>query len=110
MGHRTPLLLGMGWFPDEAGGLNRYFRELVGALSARGAQPRAVVVGPIAEPAFPEVVAVGSPGEPMVSRLARFGRCAARLGTNASVVDAHFALYALAPTLLRRLRRGPLFG
>ena len=28
--------LGMGWFPDQAGGLNRYVRDLIGALDEAG--------------------------------------------------------------------------
>ena len=27
-----PLLLGMGWFPDQENGVNRYFRSLLEAL------------------------------------------------------------------------------
>src|SRR3954447_17206718 len=35
-------MLGMGWFPDQESGLNRYFRSLLEALGG----PPAVVVGP----------------------------------------------------------------
>ena len=37
-----PLLLGLGWSPDQPGGLNRYFGDLLRALG----DPAAVVVGP----------------------------------------------------------------
>ena len=39
----------MGWFPDQPGGLNRYVRELVGALETAGAETAAVVVGPASD-------------------------------------------------------------
>ena len=39
--------LGMGWFPDQPGGSNRYFRELFEGLRSRGHVVSAVVVGPV---------------------------------------------------------------
>ncbi|CAN5488662.1 hypothetical protein BH18ACT1_BH18ACT1_00100 [soil metagenome] len=103
-----PLLLGMGWFPDQPGGLNRYLRGLLTALRSQCVGARAVVVGP-AEDAPSHVRAVGSHARRATVRvgaLARAGRWAA---ADAEVVDAHFAAYAL-PALLasRRLRRLPL--
>lgn len=107
-GAPAPLMLGMGWFPDEAGGLNRYFRDLHAALGREGPAPAAVVVGPARDPA-PGVVVASDRGRPLPLRLAGFdlaARRAARAG--AGLVDAHFALYALLPVRATGLRRWPL--
>jgi glycosyltransferase involved in cell wall biosynthesis len=104
-GALSSLHLGMGWFPDDAGGLNRYLRELTEELSL-SAPVRAVVVGPASEP--PEHVDVVSLVEaPLLRRLRLYEAAAARMRETA-VVDVHFALYAFAPVLLGRLRRQPL--
>jgi glycosyltransferase involved in cell wall biosynthesis len=96
-----PLLLGMGWFPDQPGGLNRYFRALVEQLG----EARAAVIGPVANPP-PSVTVGGSRREPLPLRLLAFRREARRLIADADVVDAHLALTALP--LLRASRRVPL--
>lgn len=92
-----PLLLGMGWFPDQTGGLNRYLRTLAEALRAEDVDARAVVIGP-AEGAPGWVRAVSRHRAPLPLRMLAFAR-AARGG---DVIDTHFALYALLPVLLRR--------
>jgi glycosyltransferase involved in cell wall biosynthesis len=97
-----PLLLGMGWPSAQAGGLNRYFADLVAALEAIGAEPTAVVVGP-APGAPSNVLAAGESNSSLPTRMWQFARAAAR---PAEVADAHFALYALFPTL--RHPRRPL--
>lgn len=102
-----PLLLGMNWFGDRPGGLSRYFRDLLVALADAGTGARAVVVGP-APAAPPEVVPAGRGGWPLPLRMAVFARAATRAGRDVNVVDAHFALYALLPVTLTRLRRLPL--
>lgn len=101
------LHLGMGWFPDEPGGLNRYFRGLVEELGAGGADVRAVVVGPALD-APPFVTAAAERRDPLLRRVRAFAREAARAGGDADLVHAHFALYASAPVVLGRLRRKPL--
>ncbi|HEU5003745.1 MAG TPA: glycosyltransferase family 4 protein [Actinomycetota bacterium] len=107
-----PLLLGMGWFPDQPGGLNRYLRDLARALAGGGSDVRAVVVGPVSrQPEDPEVLAV--PGARSVPRrMLAYARVAARAGRTATVVDAHFALYAflpiVVPAVASRIRRLPL--
>lgn len=102
----NPLLCGMGWFPDQPGGLNRYFVELYRALEASGADPRGIVVGPVAHrPAGVSVTAHAR--DRLISRLRHYvGSVRAALPT-ASLVDAHFALYAFLP-VMRGLRGRPL--
>ena len=102
-----PLLLGMGWFPDQPGGLNRYFTGLYRALGDRLEGCRAVVTGPVAAPPA-NVHVAGSVDEPTALRTLRYARAAIRQTSAADVVDAHFAFYALLPTLMSRLRGKPL--
>ena len=97
------LMLGKGWFPDAVGGLDRYFRELL----EHQPEAHAVVIGPASgDP--DRVVAASRHDTPLPRRLFAFTRAARRAGRDATVVDAHFALYALVPLLLTRLRRLPL--
>ncbi len=96
-----PLLLGMGWFQDQPGGLNRYFAELLRALERRGTDTRAVVVGPASD--APEAVIVAADaGQALPRRLWRYAGAA---GATADLFDAHFALYALLPVLTGRRGR-----
>jgi hypothetical protein len=39
------LQLGMGWFPEQSGGLNRYYYDLVRALPAAGVECDGLVLG-----------------------------------------------------------------
>jgi len=97
-GEPRVLMLGMGWFPDTPGGLNRYYRSLFEQLP----QASGVVIGP-AEDAPSSISARGVPSTPLPRRLLTFwraARAAAALGTD--VLDAHFALYAAAPVLFGR--------
>ncbi len=103
----TPLLLGLGWFPEQIGGLNRYFRGLFDALATAGDAPRAVVVGPGAG-APAAVTVVGRHGDRLPARLRRYTEAARNASGGVDVVDAHFALYALLPVVLGSLRRLPL--
>jgi len=104
--HVRPLLLGLGWSPDEPGGLNRYFRDLLVALGASqpGGVP-AVVIGPASDP-LPGVVVVSDRDAPLSARLRAFARQVSPTGID--VVDAHFALYAAAPVLAGSARHVPL--
>ncbi len=101
------LMLGKGWFPDELGGLDRFYRGLFDALRARGAEVGGVVVGP-AENAPRGLRAVARHDDPLPRRLWAFARAASAGAADADVVDAHFALYAALPLLLGPLRRLPL--
>ena len=106
-GATRPLLLGMGWFPDQPGGLNRYLRSLHEALERLGEAPSAVVFGPAGD--APPSVRVAGPHEMLLPlRLARFAVQAVRACRTAELVDAHFALYAVLPGLAPPLRRLPL--
>jgi glycosyltransferase involved in cell wall biosynthesis len=96
------LMLGQGWFPDQVGGLDRYFR----CLLEHQPEARGIVVGPVSGPAD-RVVAVSRHDAPLLSRLIAFGAAARREARDAEVVDAHFALYALLPLLSRRVRALP---
>ena len=100
------LLLGMGWFPDQPGGLNRYFGELGNALSDGGYDARAVAVGP-ARDAPPWLEAVGDGTDPLARRLIAVLQACRVSSSRARLVDAHFALYAFLP-VLGPLRRLPL--
>jgi glycosyltransferase involved in cell wall biosynthesis len=95
------VVLGMGWFPDQLGGLNRYVRGLVQELG----ETRAIVLGP-AEDAPARVTAVSDKGAPLPARLLAVRRAMRAAVREADVVDAHFALTAFAA--LRVLGRKPL--
>lgn len=95
-------MLGKGWFPDQLGGLDRYFR----ALLERQPEANGVVIGPAG--GRPErVVAASRHDAPLPWRLLAYSVAARRAARDADVVDAHFALYALVPLLSRRLRALP---
>ncbi len=96
-------MLGMGWFPSTVGGLNRYYRSLLEQLP----EASGVVIGP-AEDAPASVSIVDDAQTPLPRRLLDFLLAARRAGADAEVLDAHFALYALAPLLARPLRGRPL--
>jgi glycosyltransferase involved in cell wall biosynthesis len=95
-------MLGMGWFPDQESGLNRYFRSLLEALGG----PPAVVVGP-ARDAPPNVCVVESLSRPGWRRVVAFARAAMARAGRVDVVDTHFVMYAFVPVLLG-LRGKPL--
>ena len=98
-----PLMLGKGWFGDQLGGLDRYYGELLAHLP----EARGVVVGSAAR--VPErVTAVSGHDRPLLGRLLSVWLAAQRAAPHTDVVDAHFALYALAPLWLGRLRRRPV--
>jgi glycosyltransferase involved in cell wall biosynthesis len=101
-GDPRALMLGLGWFPQTVGGLDRYYRALFEQLpGARG-----VVIGP-ADDAPAAIEAVAGHGSPLPRRLWGFWRAARRAAAETDVVDAHFALYAAAPLLLGALRGRP---
>ncbi len=96
------LMLGMGWFPDTLGGLDRYYRSLLEELP----EASGVVIGPAAD-APPAVVAVAGQDQPLALRLLGFSRAARRAVAAAELVDMHFALYAAAPLLTGALAGRP---
>ena len=102
-GAPQPLMLGKGWFPDDLGGLDRYYRDLLEHLP----EASGVVIGDGAE-APTRVAGVSEHRRPLARRLLEFWRAAQVAAEHVDVVDAHFALYALAPLALGRLRRKPV--
>jgi glycosyltransferase involved in cell wall biosynthesis len=96
-------MLGLGWFPEKLGGLDRYYRDLLEHLP----EASGIVIG--ASPNVPaRVSAVAAHDDPLPKRLLAFWRAAQSVAGRTDVVDAHFALYALAPLLVGRLRRKPV--
>ena len=95
-------MLGHGWFPDQVGGLDRYFR----CLLEHQPEARAIVVGPVSGTAE-RVVAVSRHEAPLPWRLVAFSAATWRASRDVDVIDAHFALHALLPLLSRRVRAVP---
>jgi glycosyltransferase involved in cell wall biosynthesis len=95
-------MLGIGWFPDTLGGVERYYRSLLEALP----EARGVVIGPAAD-APARVRAVSRADAPLARRLPAFRGAALRAAAGAELIDAHFALYAAGPLLLSRARSTP---
>jgi glycosyltransferase involved in cell wall biosynthesis len=97
------LMLGHGWFPDELGGLDRYYRELLQQLP----EARGLVIGPGSD-APARVGVVSSHDAPLRKRLLALARRARELAPHVDVVDAHFAPYSFVALLLSGLRGKPL--
>lgn len=107
-GEIRPLLLGVHWYADVAGGLNRYLANLHRALEDAGLQPRTVVDGPAAG-APPGVIASGHFGRSFPIRLTSYAWTVRRaMTTGVDVVDAHFAYYAFVPLTAGWLDGKPL--
>lgn len=105
------LQLGMGWFPDESGGLNRYYRDLVTRLPEAGVE----VAGFVAGDATVVAASAGAvrPFAPasacLPARLMKLRTQVRRLLTAdpERLMVAHFALYAAS--CLDLLRSGRPF-
>lgn len=93
---RTALLLGMGWSPNQPGGLNRYVRDLWTALEDAGVRVKGVTLGP-ATGAPDGLVVPAMATDPLHQRLLAVLRACTAAGQAVDLVDAHFALYALLP-------------
>lgn len=108
------LQVGMGWFPEHPGGLNRVFEHLVRELAAQGTLVTGLVTGSpgVARATHGRVRAFAPTRASMARRLAAV-RTAASPWLRASfgpdepaVVASHFALHAYP--LLGQLARHPL--
>lgn len=100
--HPRVLMLGMGWFPDTVGGLDRYYRSLFEQLP----EATGVVIGPAAD--APSSVTLAARREASLpARLFSYWRAAKRSAERVDLVDSYFALYAAAPLLLGALRGRP---
>lgn len=97
------LMIGQGWFPDQLGGLNRYYRQLLLELP----EAYGLVLGPAVD-APKRVQAVSDHEASLPVRVLSLVRAARRSAGHAAVVDAHFALYTLGPMLVGGLRGKPL--
>ncbi len=98
-----PLMLGKGWFPDQLGGLDRYYRDLLEHMP----EASGIVIGG-GSAAHVRVTGVSGHERPLMRRLLAFWRATQLAADRADVVDVHFALYALAPLRLGRLRAKPV--
>src|SRR5713101_1074183 len=103
----SPLLLGLGSFPDQPGGVNRYVHDLHGALMKRSFEVRTVTLGPSTEPSDGMTIAANA-NDPLLTRLGRYTAQVRLLASDADVIDSHFALYTIAPLLTKSLRGRPL--
>ncbi|HXZ07411.1 MAG TPA: glycosyltransferase family 4 protein [Paraburkholderia sp.] len=91
------LQIGLHWFPECAGGLDRIYYSLVGALPGAGVSVRGVVAGSsrAAEDTDGAIRAFGPPGQPLPLRLMA-ARRALRHAIDTErpdVISSHFALY-----------------
>jgi glycogen synthase len=93
------LQIGMGWFPDEVGGLDRFYYDLVRHLPRTGVQVRGVVAGmpSVAHKSDGRVRSFAPTSAPLLSRWRRARRMiGSELATNQfTLVASHFALYTL---------------
>ena len=94
--------VGMEWFPDEPGGLNRVFFELARYLPSVGVAVRGLVVGSpgVARDTDGRITGVAPKAAPLVTRLRAMRAAAAGLlrADPGAIAVGHFALYA-APLL-----------
>jgi len=104
------LQLGMGWFPEQPGGLDRYYRELLERLPAARVAVRGLVCGSnVCERQSRGAVRTASNSDVnLPRRLMAFSHAVKRecREFRPDVVVTHFALYAWP--VLRKLRNRPL--
>ncbi|XXR45372.1 glycosyltransferase family 4 protein [Sorangium sp. So ce381] len=99
---RTPLTafqIGMHWFPERPGGLDRHYHALAGALPGAGVAVRGMVAGSGAAAADTHgaIVAFAPPGASVPMRLLHARRTLREMlaRNRPDVVVSHFALYTL---------------
>jgi glycogen synthase len=96
------LQLGMGWFPEQAGGLNRYFFGLTRSLAANGIPYRGLVAGDVTGEPCVKAFVDRSTSLPMRLLAARRS-IRDELRSPTALIATHFALYAFpALDLIRR--------
>jgi glycosyltransferase involved in cell wall biosynthesis len=95
----TTLQLGLNWFPEQPGGLDRYFYELMRALPRAGVACRGLVLGSsaVGEATGGQVRPFAGPGSSLLQRLRAVRKAvkSAILADEPDVFVSHFALYAL---------------
>lgn len=91
------LTIGMGWFGEEPGGLNRMYAGLLSGLTGTGASVRGLVAGSASAGSPENIVFFAPRADSAWSRLKACRRAVSNsLRTDgADVVAAHFAPYAL---------------
>jgi len=91
------LQIGMHWFPERAGGLDRMYYSLVGALPGAGVEVRGVVAGSpkVAEDSGGAILGFGSASRSLPFRLMDARRALRReiRQRRPDVISSHFALY-----------------
>ncbi len=100
-----PLVVGLGWFPDHGGGLERYTADLhlalgdVGDRGDRGDRGEVgdrtlttVVLGPVAAPSPGVVVALATHNDAIWQRVVAMAAAVAQNRGGHDIVDSHFAL------------------
>jgi glycogen(starch) synthase len=102
------LTIGMGWFDEEPGGLNRVYAGLLGSLEGVGGVVHGLVAGSPQAQITPSSLSFFARRE--VSAIRRLRACrravdAALQGDRVDVVAAHFSLYALPVLDLLQKRR-----
>jgi glycosyltransferase involved in cell wall biosynthesis len=96
------LQIGMHWFGERPGGLDRMFKAMIDSLPAQGVNVRGLVAGSpdVFSDSGGVVQPFAAPGERLGTRLWRARKHSQKLKrvSRPDVVAAHFALYA-APTI-----------
>jgi len=101
----APLLIGMGWYPDQTGGLNRYVSELCTGLWHVGVDVVPLVMGPAGGA---RAIVPAKASDPLIHRLLRSLDATGHILPLPQVVDVHFALYAALPITIGPLRGVPM--
>jgi len=108
-GIRT-LQVGMNWFPEQPGGLDRYYHDLLNHLPQVGVRVRGLVCGSsaVAEGSGGKVRAVAPPSTRLPSRMIAFRHALIQdlCDFHPHVIGGHFALYTLP--VLGRMKTLPL--
>ena len=100
----------MGWFPEEQGGLNRFYYDLLRYLPQVGVDVQGLVAGSskVAQASGGNVQAFAPPAAPMIKRCWAVRRMVLRAlaEDEVSLVASHFALYTFP--VLDLIRSRPL--
>lgn len=104
------LQLGMGWFPEQAGGLNRFYYDLVWQLNRENIDVNGLVVGSdnVKLDSHGQVTGFSSKDKSLIARWSDVRRSAASTlsQTDIDLVASHFALYTFP--VLDKLRDKPM--
>jgi len=104
------LQLGMGWFPEQAGGLNRFYYDLISQLNREEVDVSGLVVGSdkVITDSRGLVTGFSSSEKNLIARWVAVRRLTATVlnQTDIDLVASHFALYTLP--VLDKLRDIPM--